>query len=76
MNIKDLAPELQELCHKRQIEQGNDGTFDGELFRDRRDCNFNWHDTEEGDEFWERLNNGDGMRNHPKYPKTGTYELY
>lgn len=76
MNIKDLAPELQELCHIRQKEQGNTGTFTGRLDDGPNSENFLWEATPEGMDFWSNINEGKNMTDHPKYPKTQTYQIF
>lgn len=75
MKIKDLSPELQELVHKRQREQGNDGTFDGSLSKDKNEDNFNWLETIEGNNFWSDVDEGKSMIHSKFYPK-GHYEIY
>lgn len=75
MNIRDLSPELQELVHKRQREQGNDGTFNGSLDVSKYDQNFNWSQTLEGVEFWNSINDGYSMMDSKHYPKVN-YEIY
>ena len=70
VKIRDLSPELQELCHKRQIEQGNDGTFKDILDTDIESGNFMWEITPEGYNFWEDLNDGYDMTDSPFYPKS------
>lgn len=74
--IKDLPIELQQLAHKRQMEQGNTGLFNGDLQASSKIDNFNWSNTPEGSDFWYAIHNGKNMKKHPKYPKTETYELY
>lgn len=69
MLISKLSKELQELVHKRQIEQGNDGTFEGELIRGNDNKNFIWGNTFEGGDFWDKVNDGFDMTSHPMYPK-------
>lgn len=76
MKIKDLAPELQKLVHKRQIEQYNDGLFDGNLGNGESQNNFSWSSTEEGQSFWNDINNRKDMRSHPKYPKLEVINNY
>lgn len=76
MLISELPPELQQLCHQRQREQGNDGTFTGDVLEGRGTGNFNWDETPEED-FWEVLW-GDGLeyaKLHKNYPKH-IYEIY
>jgi hypothetical protein len=70
MQITDLAPELQELVHQRQKEQGNDGSYEGSLYTSRSDGNFDWEDTPEGYYFWNHVDDGKDMTNHECYPKT------
>ncbi len=69
MQIRELAPELQELVHRRQIEQGNDGTFDGSLSNNKDDGNFNWYQTPEGDDFWQELYDGEDVTHYMCYPE-------
>lgn len=80
MEIRKLSPELQELCHKRQIEQGNDGTFNGSLSNGANADNFTWTDTPEGHCFWDDLHNGHDVTNSPFYPKSdnviNNYSIY
>lgn len=73
MLIKDLPIELQKLVHQRQIEQGNDGLFDGDLSKDDEGDNFEWNRTLEGYSFWENVYDGKDMRSHPAYPKPNYY---
>lgn len=73
MLIKDLPIELQKLVHQRQIEQGNDGLFDGDLIVNRNCNNFEWHSTPEKYSFWEDVYYGKDMRSHPAYPKLDYY---
>lgn len=75
MQIQDLPPELQELVHLRQKEQGNNGFFKGALNNASTDNNFEWRRTPEGHEFWSDINQGRIDKEHPFYPKTN-YELY
>lgn len=75
MIIKDLPPELQELVHKRQIEQGNDGTFIGNIGNGKTAGNFNWDVSPEGQDFWDYIYHGEDVSNHPMYPKK-EYEIY
>lgn len=67
--IRDLPEELQELCHQRQLQQGNDGTFTGNVSESVGSRNFSWDQTPEGYEFWKRVSHGDDLTNDPKYPK-------
>lgn len=69
MDISELAPELQELAHQRQRDQGNDGLFDGSLDNDEYTNNFAWVNTPEGVDFWERINDGEDVTDHEYYPK-------
>lgn len=69
INIYELAPELQELVHIKQIEAGNDGTFTGQLYSGRADKNFKWENTVEGYKFWEDINDRKDVRDHICYPK-------
>ncbi len=68
MNIKDLAPELQALVHIRQKEQGNDGTFEGELKKDKHAKNFDWGPKKYEIDFWSDIDFGQDMTSHPMYP--------
>jgi hypothetical protein len=68
MHISELAPELQELVHQRQIDQGNDGTYEG-CVGDGKSCdNFNWDETPEGDEFWQLIYDGEDVTHFSCYP--------
>lgn len=77
-DIKNLPPELQELCHIRQKEQGNDGTFDGPLDRGKERDNFIWERTKEGQKFWNDIWNGrlEEIKLHPLYPQKQNYDIY
>lgn len=75
MNISELSPELQELCHIRQKEQGNDGTFDEDIGCGKNEGNFNWDETPEGDGFWSRVHDGEDMTEDVLYPKF-TYQIF
>jgi hypothetical protein len=74
MEIKDLPIELRKLVKKRQMEQGNNGTFEGFLYNDEVQGNFNWDVTPEGNDFWETLNScgvNNCKRDYPDlYPKS------
>lgn len=77
MKIKDLPLELQELAHRRQREQGNDGTFNGDVLDGAGARNFDWDKTPEK-ELWEDIwneENVDVIRAHPLFPKQ-TYQIY
>jgi len=79
MNISELPPELQELAHKRQIEQGNDGTFDGSLLKEACNSNFTWDQTFEGQNFWQEIYNGSIELAKIKFPHlypNQTYDIY
>jgi len=69
IEIRHLPPEIQELAHQRQREQGNDGTFDGDISDGKRQKNFDWHETSE-EQFWNDLYSYGIERviNHPAYP--------
>ncbi len=58
MLIKDLPIKLQQLVHKRQMEQGNDGKFDGLLQKEALNKNFTWKNTQEGHNYWKNIDNG------------------
>ena len=75
--IKDFPLEIQQLVHQRQMEQGNDGTFDGDMSISRSDGNFDWNKTPEED-FWTNLHSDgiEGILNHPSYPKFLHPEMY
>lgn len=73
--IKNLAPELQELAHQRQREQGNDGTFDGRLSASQNHGNFLWEKTPER-ELWIDIDLGKDVTNHPKYPTPVVYSIF
>ena len=79
MQIKYLAPELQELVHLRQREQGNDGLFDGELELGPDDGNFQWDQTPEDYHFWQMVNDEDSdVLDSIHYPKpiNNTFPIY
>lgn len=65
--IKDLPPHIQELIHKRQREQGNDGTFDGNIGEFRENGNFNWYITPEYDSLWWSLSLGEPVKSIQHY---------
>jgi len=79
MEISTLPPELQELCHLRQKEQGNKGDFKGELVKDKDNQNFRWNSTPEGQDFWDALYKK-GVeyvkREFPHLYPNSTYEIY
>ena len=76
MLISDLPIELQELVHKRQIEQGNDGAFDGDLTDGEHKGNFRWRETPEGASFWDLVDDGEDMLDDEFYPKKLIIEIY
>lgn len=80
MDIIDLPPELQELAHQRQRDQGNSGTFTGALSRGKAKNNFDWANTPEGDDFWRNIFYNEDVSKHLMYPKKCiiaiNYEIY
>ena len=79
MEISALPLEIQVIIHQRQKEQGNDGTFVGELSRGKNNNNFNWKESPEGPDFWSELYNygWEKVKNHPLNPiKSITYEIF
>lgn len=76
MLIKNLPPQIQAFLHQRQREQGNDGTFDGELSMGSSEGNINWDETPEED-FWNGLDDKKDMSSHPLYIQLmNSYEIY
>ncbi len=75
--IKNFPPELQEFAHRRQKEQGNDGTFNGRVDMGKDGGNFIWKNTPEGS-FWMQVysNGPESVKDHPSYPKIQTYDIY
>lgn len=65
MNIRDLPEGIQKIIHQRQKEQGNDGTFDGNLGALKG--NFNWYDTPEYDSYWWKLMYGESVKDNKYY---------
>lgn len=77
MLISELSPFLKGLCHKRQIEQGNDGTFEGPLTNGKNSYNFNWDETPEDYKFWSDLDENDEFYVRQKYPHIfQIFEIY
>jgi hypothetical protein len=58
MKLKDLPQPIRELAEKRIREQGNEPNEEIALDDFKSDGNFNWDETEECDDFWNEINNG------------------
>ncbi len=68
MDIKDLPIKLQELCFKRQREQGNYIRFSGSLINEASNNNFTWNKTLEGNEFWSSIYQGNIPKEYIELP--------
>lgn len=69
MLIKDLPIEIQEIVFQRQEEQGNKPDANLDLEFCKYEDNFNWDQTIEGHDFWEKINEGNYSEFYKKYPK-------
>ena len=69
MKISELPEELRQLVKENQVAQGNDGSFVGLLDNDKYANNFTYGFSPQGYDFWNRVRNGEDMRDHPAYPK-------
>lgn len=58
MKLKDLPQPIRELAEKRIREQGNEPNEEIALDDFKSDGNFNWNETEEGDDFWNAIDHG------------------
>lgn len=58
MKLKDLPQPIRELAEKRIREQGNEPRLNSYLSDDKSEGGFNWHDTFEGEDFWNEIDNG------------------
>lgn len=67
MNIRDLPGHIKLLIHQRQIEQGNDGTFDGNIGEFKENGNFNWYETPEYSLLWWTLSAGEPINENIQY---------
>lgn len=68
MLVKDLPIEIQKVVLSYQEKYGNIPTSDIDLRKDLDGGNFDWID-EEGDNFWDRINDGDFDGFYERYPR-------
>lgn len=78
MLISNLSEELQAIVRQRQIEQGNDGTFKGNLESGHLVNNFNWSNSKEGYQYWLDIDSGKIPKEYKKKKqiKQQIYEIY
>ena len=75
MLLKDLPQPIRELAEKRIREQGNKPESGTILAHSKFGGGFNWCYTEEGDNFWEEINNGNLAPFYERYPEAKQYTL-
>jgi len=58
MKLKDLPQPIRELAEKRIREQGNEPKPNTYLSDDKSEGGFDWIETEEGKQFWDKIDHG------------------
>lgn len=72
MLIKDLPIEIQNRIEECQREQKRSFNYKRDM-QDGYDI-FTWSRTSEGEDFWEKINDGDFTEFYERYPKTVSIE--
>ena len=69
MKIKDLPQPIKELVLKRQVEQGNEPNEELYLISGKKRGNFDWIETIEEDDFWNKIDLGNFKPFYDLYPQ-------